>query len=83
MNSEKFALMMVECELYSGIKGEVRGDVITGNVYFAVLHILGVNEFDLIDQIHFLQKHGTDKSVEITSCNKSSAHFPKPSLKNF
>ena len=80
LNSEKFALVMVKCQLYSGVEGKVRGDVIAGYINLSVLNVFGMNEFDLIDHVHLFQKHCANQTVKVTSCDKSSAHRDLPSL---
>ena len=33
----------------------------------AVLHVLGVDELDLVDQVELLQEHGADEPVEVAA----------------
>ena len=68
---DQFALMVIECKTYSGIKRKICRDVILGNVDLTVLNILSMNKLYLIDHIKFFEKHSADESVKIASGNKS------------
>ena len=59
--------MMVKCKSYPVIKRKVCCDIILIDVNLSVLNVLGMHEFDLIDHIQFLEEHGTNQSVKITS----------------
>ena len=67
IDAEQFALVMVESEPDPVVEGKVRGDVICRDVDFSVLDVLGVYEFDLVDDVKLLQEHGADEAVKITS----------------
>ncbi len=44
---------------------QVGGDVVVRDQNGSVLHVLGVNELDLVNHVHFLEQHGTYQAVEI------------------
>jgi hypothetical protein len=51
--------------------GQVGGNVTICDIHLAILHILGVNELYIVDQVQVLEQHGTDKTVEITAGNEA------------
>jgi hypothetical protein len=47
--------------------GQVGGDVPVGDLDLAVLHVLGVNELDVVNQVQFFQQYGADQAVKVTA----------------
>ena len=64
--------MVVEGDGHPGVIGQVRGNIVFGELDLAVLHVLGVHEFDLVDELELLEHHGAGQTVKITSRDKSS-----------
>ena len=62
--------VVVERKMGARHVGQVGGDVPVGDRYLAVLHVLGMHEFDLVDQIHFVQQNGAHKAVEVAARDK-------------
>ena len=62
--------MVVEHEMCSRHVGQVGGDVALGDLYLAVLHVLGVHELDVVDQVQLVQKDGASQPVEVAACDK-------------
>ena len=46
--------MVVKGDADTGIEGKVCRDIVLRDLHLAVLHILGMHELDLIDQIQLL-----------------------------
>ena len=56
---------MVEGEPDAGHVREVRRDVAGADLDLAVLHVLGVDEEDVVEQAELLQERGADEAVEV------------------
>ncbi len=56
---------MVEREPDAGHVGQVRGDVAGADLDLAVLHVLGMDEEDVVEQAELLQERGADEAVEV------------------
>ena len=54
----------------AGHIGQVGGDVPLGDRNLSVLHVFGVHELDIVDQVHFLEQHGADQPVKIATGNE-------------
>ena len=61
------ARMMIERQMAARDIGQVGGDVASRNRDPAVLHVLGMNEGDLVDQVHLFQKNAADQTIEIAA----------------
>ena len=48
---------------------EIGGDVVVADRDLPILHILGMDKLDLIDQVHFLKDHGAHQAIKVTSRN--------------
>ena len=59
------ALVVVEGQVAALDVGQVRRDRVGIDAHLAVLHVLGVHEIDLVDQVQLLQQHGADEAVEV------------------
>ena len=70
--TQGFAYVIVEGQVYPRHIGEVRGDVLSADRDHAVLHVLGVHEKDLVDQVQMLEQDGADKAVEIAARDQPS-----------
>src|SRR3972149_8333125 len=73
---------MVERKVHAGRIGQVSRDVAIAHVDLSVLHVFGVHELDLVDQVHFVEQHGADQSVEIAASDEAillRAHKLHPS----
>ena len=56
---------MVEREPDAGHVGQVRRDVAGADLDLAVLHVLGVDEEDVVEQTELLQERGADEAVKV------------------
>ncbi len=61
------ARVVVEGEVHPGDVGEVGGDVVVRDLHLPVLHVLGVDELDLLDEALLLQEDGADEAVEVAA----------------
>jgi len=68
---DDLAGVMVERKVAAGDVGQVGGDIPLGDGNAAVLHVLRVDEGDLVDQLPFLEQHGTRQAVEVTARDES------------
>ena len=59
--------MVVECEVTTLDVGEVGDDVARTDLDQAVLHVLGMDELDVVEQARFAQQHAADEAVEIAA----------------
>jgi hypothetical protein len=78
-----FTGMMIESQMNPFHIGKVGGDVGVGNQDRAVLHVLWVDEFDIINDVEVLLQYGANQTVEIIPGNQSKhivAHSIHPSL---
>jgi len=63
--------VVVERQRDLGAVGQVRGDVVGGQLHLAVLDVLRVGEQDVVEQAELLQQGGTDEPVEVASGDES------------
>ena len=63
--------MVVERQRDLGAVREVRGDVAGGELDLAVLHVLGVDEQDVLEDPELLQQSGADETVEVAAGDKA------------
>jgi len=59
--------VVVEHEVRARHIGQVGGDVTAGDGHLAVLHVLGMDEGDLVDQIQLIEQHRADQAVKVTA----------------
>ena len=59
--------VVVEREVHARVVGEVRGDVGRAQLDLPVLHVLGMNELDVPEDVHLPEEGGTDQPVEIAA----------------
>ena len=65
--AQGLAQVMVEGQVTTRYVGQVGRDVAFANLDLAVLHVLRVDEQDVVDHVQFLQQDGADQTVEITA----------------
>ncbi len=63
--------MMVEAHKNILVVRQVCGDIVIGKLNLSVLYVLGVNKFDLFDEIALPKDHCTNKSIKVTTRYKS------------
>ena len=84
--AHRFAQVVIEGQMDAFHVGQIGGDVAVGNLDQPVLHVLGMNEFDVIDQIQFFEQHRADESVEITAGHEPEfliGHLTSPEQKGW
>src|ERR1700704_672591 len=59
--------MVIKGQRYLGAVGEVRGDVVGGQLDLAVLHVFGMDEQDLLEDAQLFQQSSTDETVEVAA----------------
>ena len=59
--------MVVERQVHARVVGEVRGDVGRAQLDLPVLHVLGMHELDVPEDVHLPEEGGTDQPVEIAA----------------
>ena len=64
---------MVEREPDAGHVGQVRRDVAGTDLDLAVLHVLGVDEEDVVEQPELLEQRGADEAVEVGAGDEAVA----------
>ena len=69
--ADSFGGMVVEYHMRAGGIGQVGGDIPRPDLDLSILHILGVNELDLVDHIEVFEQHGADQPIEITTCDQA------------
>ena len=68
-----FGFMMVKSEFHPRVIRQVGGDIVLAQFHLPVLHVLGMDELDIVDQVQFLQHHGACQSVKIAA--RYQSHF--------
>ena len=63
--------MVVECQAGAFHVRQIGRDVALGDFDLAVLHVLGVDELDLVDQFEFIQQYGANQPVKIAAGDQS------------
>jgi len=63
--------VVVKRQVHTRHVGQVGGDVAVGHLHLAVLHVLGVNELDVVDQVQLVEQDGADQSIEIAAGNQT------------
>jgi hypothetical protein len=61
----RFAGVVVNRQMDAGHERQIGCDVPVADGNQPVLHVLGVNELDVVDQVQFAQQNRADQSVEI------------------
>ena len=51
--------------------GQIGCDIPISDVDLAILHVLGVDKSDVIDQVEVLEKYRTHQSVKVAACNEA------------
>jgi hypothetical protein len=59
--------MMIESYARTGHIRQVGCNVTVGDWYFAILHVLGVNEQDFVDHVELLEQDGADKTIKVAA----------------
>ena len=73
--AEGLGEVVVEGEVHAWNEGQVGGDVALGNLDLAVLHVLRMDEFDLVDHVQVVEQHGAGQAVEITAGHEAIFFF--------
>ena len=63
--------MVVEHQVAARHIGKVGDDVPVRDRHDAVLHVLGMDELDLVDQVELAQQHAAHEAVEVAAGDKS------------
>ena len=74
LDADRLGRVMVEREPDAGHVGQVRGDVARAHLDLAVLHVLGVDEEDVVEQTELLQERGADEAVEVGAGDQAVAN---------
>ena len=61
--------MVVEHQMRGCHVGQVGGDVAAADVNLAILHILGMHKFDLLNQVQLFEQYSAYQAVKITACD--------------
>ena len=65
--ARRLARMVVERDVAARHVGKVGDDVAARDGHRAVLHVLGVHELDVVDQVDFAEQHAADQAVEVAA----------------
>jgi hypothetical protein len=63
--------MMVKRNVRACHIRQVGGDITVGDINLAVLHVLGVDKLDIVDQVQFIEQYGAYQAIKITAGNES------------
>ena len=63
--------VVIERERHLGPVGQVRGDVVRVQLDLAVLHVLGMDEQDVVQEPQLLQKRGADEAVKVATSDET------------
>ena len=72
LEAQRLALVVVERQTHAGDVGKVGRDVAVGDLDEAVLHVLGVDELDLVEDPQLLQQGGADQPVEVAAGDEAA-----------
>ncbi len=70
-----FTFMMVKGQVHAGDIGQVGGDVGILDRDPALLHVVGMDEQDVVDHIQLLEQDGADKAIEVASRDQTEFLF--------
>jgi hypothetical protein len=73
-DAHRLAFVVIEGEVHAFHVGKVGGDVAVGDLDHPVLHVLGVDELDLVDEIELLEDGGAHQPVEVAA--RDQPEFP-------
>ncbi len=81
--ADGFRQMVVEHQVGAGDVRQVGRDVAGGDHDFAVLHVLGMDEQDVVDQFEMPEQHGAHETVEVAAGHEAefvgnSGHLAHP-----
>ena len=65
--ADGFGLVVVEHQVHTRHIGQVGGDIAAGDGRLAILHVLGVDEGDFVDQVQLIEQHRADQAVKVTA----------------
>jgi hypothetical protein len=54
---------------------DMYGDITCGDIDLAVLHILGVDELDVVDHVELAEQHGADQTVKVAAGYQTIFHI--------
>ena len=66
-----FRVVVIEAQVSARHIGQVGGDVARSNGDFAVLHVFGVDEGDIIDEAKLGEKNRTNQAIEVAAGHQS------------
>ena len=66
-HANRLAVVVVEDQMGALHERQVGGDVARSDLDLAVLHVLGMHELDVVDQVEFAQQHAADEAVEVAA----------------
>ena len=59
--------MVIERHPHTLNEGQIGGDIAAGDFNHPILHIFGVDELDLVDQLQLFQDSGANEAIEIAT----------------
>ena len=69
--AQRFRGVMIEGQMHAFHIGQVGGDVAIVDLDLAVLHVLRMDELDVVDQLQLLEQHGAYQAVEVATGDKT------------
>ena len=66
-----FGLVVVKHQVRAGHVRQVGGDVALGDGDLAVLHVFGVDEQDVVDQLQLMEQHGAHQAIKVAAGHQS------------
>ena len=73
VDAERLRVVVVERDVDVRVVGEVGGDVTGAELDLAVLHVLGMDELDVVEDAEVLEKGGAHQPVEVAARHESEA----------
>jgi hypothetical protein len=73
LDAQRLGVVVVERDVHVRVVRQVRGDVTRVELDQAVLHVLGVDELDVVEHVEVLEEGGTHQPVEVRARDQSEA----------
>ena len=69
--AKRLGFVVIERDVDTFDEGKVGRDVAAGDLDLAVLHVLGMDEHDVVDHLHVLEQNSAHEAIEIAAGDES------------
>jgi hypothetical protein len=71
--TQDFRRMMIESQMDAGDIRQVSRNIPVVNLNLAILHILGMDKLDIVDQLQFVQQNRADQAIHIAASDEAES----------